>query len=123
MTREEAIEAHRKMWNWIADESEKTGKIKNKLDYHVEMGLLKNKEYYYPINGCYICEYALEICDDGYMCDFCPIGWGSKNGNHCNRPGSPFYDWENLSFEEGSISSYAKLARTIANLPLKEELR
>ncbi len=46
LTRKQAIDEHRKMWNWIADETEKRGEIvKKRLHVPIITVLNCQKEY------------------------------------------------------------------------------
>lgn len=68
LTKEQAIEEHRKMWRWIAIETQKRQIPVKKEEY------LKK---YFPdesiIKNCFCCEY------DGFSeCAYCPIYWNSS---------------------------------------------
>lgn len=70
LTREQAIELHRDMWNWIADEVEKIKKV---------VDIWKYKENYCKANGyirvkhfCFLCEYTRGECS------LCPLDWESE---------------------------------------------
>lgn len=52
---DEAIENHRKMWNWIADETEQRKEIVTKEDYFAE-----NKIQDDVFENCYACEYGIQ---------------------------------------------------------------
>ena len=54
MTREEAIANHRKMWRWIADETERRECAVKKTDYFDAMGIHEEDR---PLSNCYCCEY------------------------------------------------------------------
>ena len=41
LTREQAIAEHRKMWNWIADETEKLKRRVGEREYFLAMGIRK----------------------------------------------------------------------------------
>ena len=113
LTFDEAIENHRKMWNWIADETEKRQKALDKDSYFKE-----NKLHRCYCNS-YCCEYAAEN-SLGIMrdCNMCPIEWG--NGIKCRDDGELYYQWENsVYFDNWQFA--AKYAREIANLPTRLE--
>lgn len=110
LSKEQTIEEHRKMWNWIADETEKRKQIVKKTDYFKEH---PNKAVPYML--CYCCDFNFN-----YPCDFCPISWDEKILHYvCTSEYSLFYLWtiENLDYKQ-----LAKYARQIANLPEREEL-
>ena len=119
LTREEAIANHRKMWNWIADETERRKVPVLKHEYFNFVGLA------HIHNSCFCCEYTR---NKAYKvdCSFCPIDFDSKASFYmCERKYFAFdykgiyalwvdkvsekenFDWQNA----------AKLAREIANLP------
>jgi len=118
ISRKEAIEEHRKMWNWIADETLKRKTCVHKHDY-------LNK--FYPdlhlINDCFLCDYAGYISSDYFSlnntmnCEECPLDWGSPNC--CARIGVvSYYHWSDaVSLKKWK--SAAKYAREIANLKEK----
>lgn len=108
LTREQLILEFRKMWNWIADETEKRQHIVFKDNYFKENGITN-----IPMNHCYLCQLCLEQCSN------CPVYWGKDCFGYdiyCYDDDSPYelwldaYDWEEAT----------ELAREIANLPLKE---
>lgn len=115
LTREEAIAEFRKMWNWIADETEELKRIVNKREYFDAHGLQV------VMNECWLCHYNDQA--EGGGCEACPIDFGFCIYVHedlpcldANEGDTPFsrwcdcldiYDWE----------SAAKNARQIANLP------
>ena len=119
LTKEQAIEGHRKMWNWIAD------KIEERKDTCI-IKLLKSR--YTIINEirgltekCFCCEYnRKQWCED---CSKCPLDWGSKTNRLMCTHKNKEKDFKGLY----SLCDYAKtwqeqveLARKIANLPVRE---
>ena len=126
LTKQQAIQEHRKMWNWIADQY-KTGQ---KLNIRVL------KKYYiytvypgeYVLNDCFCCEY--ERVED---CSRCLLIWGEAEGATCEYSDS----WEymngykmtgiyaklrKLTFEKDFDNLEAeRLARAIAILPERED--
>lgn len=134
LTREEAIRRHRLMWNWLADESEK-GKLVRKKDAFKHFGW----NIYDAISLCWCCEYAEnlwqidETDEEKHLCDFCPLDWSNgKNKaikancstisirNGCERSG--LYRLWCCSITVDFVES-SKLARIIANLPEKKEIK
>lgn len=115
LTKEKAIELHRQLWNYIADESERTEKMVSKsyAFYHFGWG-------YNVKTLCWCCEYCNSICSN------CPVDWGANN---CMDTRSPFdrwhdmqelcliYDGKNENLYKKYLKLYIKLARQIANLP------
>ena len=119
LTREEAIANHRKMWNWIADETERWEDCATKSDYFKNLFDLP-----IPQNECYCCEYAQDIALHS-VCSGCPLLWGSHfatcifDGSSENKRGL-YVQWERACKEKDWQKS-ARLAREIANLPERKE--
>lgn len=120
LTKQEAIRSHRKMWNWIADETLKRKRHMGKCDYFKE----KEIENIF-VNSSYCCEYAEQKCNEtgkGRWCEYCLFDWRRKDGSiQCiNREDNT---WKGLYVEWASeTTNYkkaAELAREIANLPEK----
>lgn len=117
LTREEAIAEFRKMWNWIADETEKRQAIVDKQTYF--------RENYLEMvdSACWCCEYGKQLVIDDVVenkCDVCPINFGDhREGiweSPCIRDGSAFNGWIVSSWLK-AWKSAANCARQIANLP------
>ena len=106
-TKEQAITEHRKMWNWIADETEKRKRKIRKSEYFKEHHIAHLTR---PWGDCYCCEYALIACEQDVKCMYCPIDWGSVES--CFD--GVFASWLN---EDRDYKIAAELARKIANLP------
>ena len=112
LTFDEAIENHRKMWNWIADETEKRQRIVSKGDYFKENEIMED-----VFEKCFCCEYGGQRVGrytGTDKCSYCPINWICDN---CEEKESPYTLWSDC--EEWELS--AKYAREIANLPAREE--
>lgn len=104
LTREQAIAEHRKLWNWLADETIRTKTPTPKFAYFVLK--LTNDV---PLFGCYCCEYTHRFLNG--TCEQCPINW--EHG-HCTL--SEYKDWL-TAYELNDYEFAAKYARIIANLP------
>lgn len=120
LTRKEAIQKCRDMWNWIADETEKLGRIVKKEEYFEKHGLQVPEHY------CYLCEYTLD--EDDFDCRTvdcweCPLNFGVEGRYACENPESPYKQWwyAITNLEESTIAEIAGLAREVANLPEREE--
>lgn len=113
LTKSQAIEEHRKMWNWIADETERRREVVFKEDYFGCFGFDTSKT---PQYMCWCCEYTK--CYVG--CNKCPIEWPYNDVYNsmclCLREGSPYAKWSN-AVRFRAYQSAAKYARAIANLP------
>ncbi|MFR2774827.1 MAG: hypothetical protein ACLTBR_03240 [Anaerostipes sp.] len=122
LTREQAVSLHRKMWNWIADETERTRTIINKYEYFKAMGITYS--YDIPDYACYCCEYAIQQNNEEYenRCKCCPLDWGSDCDEYMclDKKFMGYYDglferW-NLATSIYDIEESIELAREIANL-------
>ena len=105
LTREQAIAEHRKMWNWIADE---TNRLKRKVSKYKYFDVMRIDDI--PDNRCYCCEFFKQnpfYCG----CD-CIINWGE--GIVCTD--SYYEKWTSAD----DWQEAARLARIIANLPERE---
>ena len=71
LTFDQAVDAHRKMWNWIADKSIQNQRIMDKEDYLFDVGLYEKLD-----QNCFLCQYAGQI--DGDACRYCPLIWNEK---------------------------------------------
>ena len=120
LTREEAIANHRKMWNWIADETERRQAIVSKSDY-LHDTLWRDME-----NECFCCEYSFQKsgCES---CKDCPLDWSSNQKSFMCENIQSYGDYKGLhikwiySEKEGDWRNAAKIAREIANLPERKE--
>lgn len=115
LTKEEAVDEHRRMWKWIAEETVEREELVCKEEY---------LKIYFPDDdiefNCFCCEYGIQ---NGFeQCSHCPIDWDSK----CSR-------WQCLNYyrsdSEGLFSLWerecdweeaAKLAKRIAELPERQ---
>lgn len=111
LTRDKAIEEFRKMWNWIADETERCGEKMWPEDYLHEFG-------FDWVQDDFLCEYKRQnkTCA---CCGNCPISFNEDGGpaKDCEDAGSPYDAW----YWEEDWKKAAELARRIANLPEREE--
>ena len=120
-SRRKALQEHRKMWNWIADEIERTGLPVGKYEY------LKDSPYRTNLTAdCFLCEYTRDTY--GGKCNNCPVIWYKNDDKFkasvytpCIEPKSPYYkflmnDIRGVTYEEW-VTSRVKYAREVANLP------
>lgn len=115
LTREEAIANHRKMWNWIADETERLERVVLKPEYFKKHSISNND---IPLHFCYCCSFDLHFWHLP-LCGACPINWGvNVELKSCCDKKTPYKKWgiivHHYPFD---WKSAAKLAREIANLP------
>ena len=109
MTRKEAYEKHKALWNEIAKMIDE-GIEYDCVDYYKSHAMKRLRYYDHPISNSYACE--LSVC-----CEECLVVWGGKDCM-CNGEFMAFvHTIANKDY------SYAKeLASQIANLPLREGL-
>ena len=115
LTREEAIANHRKMWNWIADETERLERVVLKPEYFKEHNISHN---YFPLHFCYCCSFDLKEWSL-LLCGACPVNWGvNTEMRACLNKKSPYAKWVTVvKYYSDDWKSAAKLAREIATLP------
>ena len=135
LTKKQAIEEHRKMWNWIA------AAIKSKEDLPAVVScydwyslLIVKLKRHYLLNyegqkykdiraACFCCEYASnDTYYDNDICRYCPVIWSGSTGRCCDEYG----EYEELASlhgysDENKEKAY-KLALKIANLPEREDM-
>ncbi len=105
LTREQAIEEHRKMWNWITDETLKRKHCVSKEDYFKEHAEYRK----IPRNECWCCEYDNEHC-----CKFCPIDWGNEVS--CMELVSCYMKWYECLISD-DYEQAVEYARIVSELP------
>ncbi len=111
LTKEQAIAEHRKMWRWIAEETEKQKRCITKLKYCL-LHLRNRSEF--PLHECFCCEY--DYCtDNNNMCQSCPIDWGVCATELMCEYGL-FGQWH-TAVKNHNYEMAAELARRIAELP------
>lgn len=110
MTKKEAVENHRKMWRWIAEETLREKRKVYKYEYLLK---LYGHQYEYDdiCNECFCCEYASQFTND--ECHICPVVWptgfcGARDGLYAK-----FVDTK-------SLKQRAEIARVISELPERE---
>ncbi len=128
LTREQAISEHRKMWRWIAEETEKRKELVRKKEY---MAIFFTFDEVF--SHCFCCDYAANKYNrsdfNGSYCDYCPIDWGSKTEDLMCMDKERIDDdrglyalWYNIQFYD-DYKRAAELARQIAELPERKELK
>lgn len=139
LTKEKALELHRKMWNYIADEGERQERIISKKEAFGHFG--------WPTvtNLCWCCKYAYEYAIEKYgfakairmdqedLCTKCAIKWNSTASAYmCQSSndkeldlayrdlryiGTGLYDLWREAFDDGDWKKTAYYAKQIAELP------
>lgn len=106
LTKQQAIEGHRKMWNWIADRIER----KKRRVYISDLKKIYCRENNLLLrHSCFCCEYS---DDDDCDCEKCPVDWIKTK--HCNDGEKSLYKLVLCAY---TWRNQAELARQIANLP------
>lgn len=110
LTKQQAIEGHRKMWNWIVDEIERKKCLS-------DIFLLKQnyccKNNFTLENYCFCCEYTKH----SIKCTRCPLDWIETSD--CYVDTNSLY---HKVLTSRSWKEQADLARQIANLPERKDI-
>ena len=119
LTKEQAIQGHRKMWGWIADRIEET----KSLFVIVSLKYMYCKQHSLHLFGnCFCCEYNC-IENNSLDCSKCPLEWGSDL-KECmcldKNKEDDFKGLYSLCEKAKTWQEQVELARKIANLPVKE---
>jgi hypothetical protein len=135
LTREEAIREHRKMWNWIANETKKRGCIVEKYDYFYENVKVKSIDLNdVPKCHCYLCQYGMDqLLSQNFSsweaydnrCKYCPLDWGSSNmdSHMCLSIGGSLglFDLWDCARRTDNLDAAYLYAKQIAELPEIED--
>lgn len=122
LTKQKAIEEHRKMWNWIAEQYE-NGSMESAYD--LKERYCRTHGYYHMEHECFCCEYDKQVGtkEDDY-CKYCPLIWGTEKETtsyycECYNTGLWSRIWEGTVYKTMNIGrdEAVKLAKQIANLP------
>lgn len=134
LSKEQAIEEHRKMWGWIYDTVKnkiETGNYKKhgRLKYMDIDAILLKIEYlkrFYPYfeplqNSCFLCEYT--SCNTFLNCkEACPVKWAK---GECMTPGSEYIEVSHMTLQIGRTGNipedYLETIKKIRDLPVKED--
>ena len=119
LTKNHAVTEHRKLWNWVADATERREHCVDKWEYFIENELSTEK---IPFQNCFCCEYSIlkSSKKDVDYCTFCPVQWNTTdNSNDCKCVQGEYGRWSK-AYRDGDYERAAKIARKIANLPVAE---
>ena len=116
LTKKLAVALHRRLWNWIADETVKQQRKVQKFEY-------PPFKHFKILSNCWCCEYARtarknDIVKKGRemlktpICEYCPIHW---ENDKCSD--GEFDEW----FVSDTWQEAEHWARVIAELPEREE--
>lgn len=138
-----AIENHRKMWNWIADAYE-SGRVSPVRELkHEYLNMTGNKNI---LGDCFLCDYAgysSVDCNYLYDCSKCLLDWGIPSNSSVTEGFCTdrlyYKDDDGLygqliglygqligliySKEEGFCEEASHIARKIANLPIRSDIK
>ena len=112
LSKERAIQMHRRMWKWIALKSRK----EKRCIYKDEFPYFKNERIR---DLCFCCEYADQtrpnVCADLHrICMYCPINWGSNRS--CSEDHGLFEKWIG-AIRDNRWRKAARIAMKISKLP------
>lgn len=119
------IAEHRKMWNAIADYSEKCGRCLSKHEY---LAFYCKDLAVMLTNGCFLCTYGLHNRGNKSMCERCLLQWPNMSGSdlpgglQCCYCSDSLYSLLCSVKHERDALKYARYARIIANLQINEEV-
>lgn len=125
---EDLVAHHRGMWNWIANETEKKGRVV-RLEEYARL----NPHVYELANEDYACEYATycyekvngQTGENGLFCVYCLFDWPETNVH--GYKSCTYWDFSEGAekniydrfLSETDPAKYAELARSIANMPVQ----
>ena len=119
MTKQEAIEGHRKMWSWIVEQIAKQGFVVN-ISELKEKWCEKNG--YVLENGCFACEYVHENRNDFRGCaNWCPLMWGKSANDGCMIIDNHYDGLYHQILFCGDYEEGINIARKIAELPERSD--
>lgn len=127
-----AIENHRKMWNWIADAYE-SGRVSPVRELkHEYLNMTGNKNI---LGDCFLCDYAgyspVYSCSNyAYDCSKCLLYWGTPSNSSVTEGFCMdrlyLNDEDGLYaqlIDEGDFKERSDIARKIANLPVRSDIK
>lgn len=109
------VDQHRAMWNWIADQIEKSQKVKNIND--LKKRWCKSHKVH-PVHDCFSCEYDARVAL--VQCKCCLFDWGVPRCEYSCEDG--YYGSCRYLYCNDDWKKQAELARKVANLPVREEV-
>lgn len=112
----ECLENHQKMWSWIAKGSEMRDSCVAVRDAFCHFGWNPNSVF----SACWACQAAIcswgRTSSGGPQCSHCLLDWPN---NHCQ----PLILRLRKAKDTNDIEAYAKIAKQIASLPMREEYK
>ena len=133
LTKEECVRRHRLLWNYVADQILEQKKVprnyKRKAFEHFGWSVPIGRIFSY----CWGCYYnsmkCFEMVDDPKhikesevnTCPYCLFNWTSDEHNFCSKYNTMF-DWFTVSKLANDWEKAARIAREIANMPVRENV-
>ena len=140
LTKEECIRRHRLLWNYVAEQIEE----QEEVPWKYKKEAFEHFEWHNGImfNYCWACYYCLtkdfEMVDDpnaekreGYLnCHNCLFDWYDRGNepwdenysNFCNNKTTLYSRFGELRNTNGDWKEAARIAREIANMPVREDV-
>ena len=129
LTKKQAIEEHRKMWNWIADAIKNEEDLPAVVSRYNWISIIVKLKRHYLLNykdqkykdiyaHCFCCEYAYNTSYD--ICRYCPVIWSGSTGYCCGEYGEYIELTSLRGYSDENKEKAYKLALKIANLPERE---
>lgn len=122
MTKQQAVEEHRKMWSWIAEETQKQQRCVGKAEYQMNCG----RQSFDILNDCFCCQFSMDYPDDHAECERCPIEFDSTAHEYMciytsddsmeNKFSDGLYAAWEMDCESGDWEHAAEMAYIIAGL-------
>lgn len=133
LTKEECVRRHRLLWNYVADQILEQEKVSLKYERKAFEHFGWNISIGHIFDYCWACYYhsmkCLEMVDDPKCarknevndCPYCLFNWTSDKTNYCGNPHA-LYDqfWD--SKLSNNWKEAARIARDIANMPVREDV-
>lgn len=109
------VQKHREMWNWIADQIENEQCVQDIFFLKRDFCRFIDE---HPKSYCFSCQYDMDDLNAPH-CRRCLFDFGgSSNSFSCEEKTSVYYKCTHAE----TWQEQAKLARTIANLPVRENI-
>lgn len=131
LSKEKALSRHHEMWEWIANESEKRGRVVDSVDYACEiLGCTDVEDFSWcceHARDCMVWLYHVGLlneqdCTYDGICRYCPIDWQSHASQYQSFHSKCDGDNKGLLYQwifAKSLRQSIKLAKRISELPVK----
>lgn len=112
LTKEQAIENHRRLWRHIAEKTRAEKRCVYKYEAIEDIW-----DDIKICSQCWCCEYAFRL--NSYSCTQCPVVWGDESAATVWCMGSECGEWRDTC-DNDDWEKAAEMAERIANLPERE---